>query len=378
MKKLLIAFLFISMNTIGAHSQTHQFILKGSIEGIQDQSLFLYQETGENLVLLDSTSTKNGSFHFIGECKQAFVAQLALSNKQRIKFFISPSEMVLTSRKNDFNSDFLSKKLSGSEAQDRYENFQELLAKNDHEKLKLSHDLKLPEVIADANTQKLLQAKYQKKLLFKKEYFHNYASSPVVSYLIFQDYFEGNCNLKEAKEYLKTLKMANPNGLYVQNLTKRIENIDKIFTQKEFPEINATSIKNESFNSTQRKAAYQVYYIWRAWTPNKNEIHYQRLNQLQDFCQKNKIELVSIIRNSSFNKIPVEGSKEWKMWRPEINPEHQYIEIESLDNSLELIRYLDRQVHVMLVNREGKILSHENTSDVKLLLSSLTQHISKP
>lgn len=378
MKKLVIAFLFISVNIFNAHSQANKFTLSGTIDGIQDQSLFLYQETGENLILIDSTSTKNGSFQFMGESKQAFVAQLALNKNQRAKFFISPSEMILKAHKKDFTSDFLLKKLSGSEAQDRYEDFQEQLAKNNQEKLKLSHDLKLPEVIADASTQKILQAKYQRAKLFKKEYFHNYASSPVVSYLIFRDYFEGKCNLEEVNEYLKTLKMAHPNGLYVQKLSKRVESIEKIFTQKEFPGIRATSIKSEFFDSNQRKASCQLYYIWRAWTPDKNEAHYQTLNQLQAFCNENEIELVSIIRNSSFNKIPVEGSKEWKIWQPEINPEHQYIEIESLDNSVELIQYLDRRIHVMLVNRDGKILSHQNTSDAKLLIANLGQYISKP
>lgn len=376
MKNLVIASLFVILNTISVYSQTKQFILTGTIEGIQDQSLFLYQETGEDVILIDSTITENGSFRFSGKSNQAFVAQLALNKNQRAKIFISPSEMNLRAHKNDFTSDFLLKKLSGSKAQDRYENFQELLEKNNQEKQKLSQDLKLPEVIADANTQKILQAKYQKKELFKKEYFHNYASSPVVAYLIFQDYYSGDCKEQELKTYLQTLKQANPNGLYVQNLSKRVETIDKIFTQKEFPRFSATSIKGEFFDSNKRIAPYQLYYIWRAWTPDKNEAHYQTLDKLQAFCHENNIELVSVIRNSSFNKIPIEGKQKWKMWHPNISSEHRYVEIESVDNSVQLIQYLDRRLHVILVNRKGEILSHENTANANQLLADLTKHFS--
>ncbi|MBN2595987.1 DUF4369 domain-containing protein [Labilibaculum sp.] len=378
MKKAVVIFIFISGIVFKSYSQNTKFILEGMIGGIQNETLFLYQETGENVILLDSVITKNGEFQFTGKTDHAFAAQLGLSKNRRAKIFISPSKMNLLVHKDEFKHNFLIKKLTGSEAQNRYEDFQNKLQKNNQQKLKIANDLELPEVNSDSIKKKMLLAEYKRLNKFKKEYFHNYASSPVVSYLIFQEYFGAKCSLDDVKIYLKTLNIANPNGIYVQNLNKRVETIEQIFTRNEFPDLSSITLKGQEYNFTDRKAQYYLFYIWRAWTTDKNEPYYQALDQLQISCKENGIELVSLIRNSSYNLLPVQGTKEWKQWRPVIDSSHEYIEIESIDNSVDLIKYLDRQFHAFLVNQEGKILYHQNTFDNDLLISQFAKFVSKP
>lgn len=378
MKKLFVVFLFISISIFNANSQEKEFILTGMIGGIQDETLFLYQETGENVILLDSVMTKNGEFHFSGKMEHPFVAQLGLSKNRIAKIFISPSKMNLLAHEDEFKYNFLIKKLTGSEAQDRYEDYETKLQKNNQEKLKITNDIELPEVNSDSIKKNTLLAEYKRLNKFKKEYFRNYASSPVVSYLIFQEYFGAKCSLDDVKEYLKILNIANPKGIYVKNLNKRVETIEQIFTRNEFPGLNSITIKGKEYNFADRKGKYQLFYIWRAWTPDKNESHYQALDQLQASCKEHSIELVSLIRNSSYNMIPVEGTKKWKLWRPVVDSAHEYIEIESIDNNVDLIKYLDRQFHAFLVNKEGEILYHQTTFDTNLLLSELTKLVSMP
>ncbi|BAX79570.1 DUF4369 domain-containing protein [Labilibaculum antarcticum] len=378
MKNLFLVSLFISISIFKANSQEKEFVLSGMIGGIQDETLFLYQETGENVILLDSVMTKNGEFQFSGKMEHPFVAQIGLAKSRRAKIFLSPSKMNLLVHKDELKDDFLSKKLTGSETQNRYEDYEFKLQTNNHEKLKIANDLELREVYSDSIKKNTLLAKYKRLNKFKKEYFHNYASSPVVSYLIFQEYFGAKCSLDDVKEYLKTLNIANPNGMYVKNLNKRVETIEQIFMKNEFPDLRSITLKGKEFNFADRKAKYHLFYIWRAWTPDKNKSHYQALNQLQINCKTTGIELVSLIRNSSYNMIPAEGAKKWKQWRPTLDPSHEYIEIESIDNSVDLIKYLDRNFHAFIVNSEGKILYHQTTFDTNLLISELAKFVSMP
>lgn len=378
MKKLFVVFLFISVISFNANSQEKEFVLSGMIGGIQNETLFLYQETGEDVILLDSVITKNGEFHFSGKMKHPFVAQIGLAKNKRAKIFLSPAKMNLLVHKDELKYNFLIKKLTGSEAQNRYEDYESKLQKNNQEKFKITNDLELPEVYSDSIKKNTLLAKYKKLNKFKKDYFHNYASSPVISYLIFQEYFGAKCSLDDVKEYLKTLNIANPNGIYVKNLNKRVETTEQIFIKNKFPGLRSITLKGKEYNFADRKAKYHLFYIWRAWTPDKNKSHYQALDQLQANCKENGIELVSLIRNSSYNMIPVEGTKKWKQWRPAPDPSHEYIEIESTDKSVELLRYIDRKFHVFLVNREGEILYHQTTFDTNLLISEIAKFVSMP
>ncbi len=378
MKNSILIFLFIFTSILNAKAQEKEFILSGMIGGIQDETLFLYQETGENVVLLDSVVTKNGEFQFSGKMEHPFVAQLGLSKNRIAKIFLSPSKMNLLAHENEFKYRFLINKVTGSEAQNRYEDYESKLQKNNQEKLKIANDLELPEVYSDSIKKNTLLSEYKRLNKFKKEYFHNYASSPVVSYLIFQEYFGAKCSLDDVKGYLKTLNIANPNGIYVKNLNKRVETIEQIFTRNELPAVKSNTITGKEYNFADQKEKYHLFYIWRAWTADKNELHYQALNQLQMNCKANGIKLVSIIRNSSYNMTPVEGTKEWKQWRPLVDSTHEYIEIESIDNSVDLIKYLDRQSHAFLVNKEGKILYHQTTFNTNLLISELAKFVSKP
>lgn len=378
MKNLFLVFIFISISSFKANSQEKDFVLSGMIGGIQNETLFLYQETGENVVLLDSVMTKNGEFQFSGKMEHPFVAQIGLTKNRRAKIFLSPSKMNLLVHKDELKYNFLINKLTGSEAQNRYEDYESKLQKNHQEKLKVANDLELPEVYSDSIKKKNLLAKYKRLNKFKNDYFHNYASSPVVPYLIFQEYFGGKCSLNDVKEYLKTLNIANPNGIYVKNLNKRIEKIEQIFTRNEFPAFSATTLKGKEYNFTEQEAEFCLFYIWRAWTPDKNKSHYQALEQLQTSCEEKGIELVSLIRNSSYNMIPIEGNKKWKQWRPVPDASHKYIEIESIDKSVELLRYIDRKFHAFLVNKKGEILYHQTTFDTNLLISESNKFVSNP
>lgn len=75
--------------------------------------------------------------------------------------------------------------------------------------------------------------------------------------------------------------------------------------------------------------------------------------------------------------IRIPGTEMGELWKPTVRPELNCIEIESLDNSVEIIRYLDRQFHAYLLDKDGKIIYHQNKFDTSLLISELSKLISK-
>jgi uncharacterized protein DUF4369 len=106
MKKYLTLLLLVSvLSTVNA--QEKEFSLKGMIGGLQNEKLFLYQETGEEVILLDSTMTSNGEFSFTGKADHAFVAQLRFAKYKRAKLFLSPSQMNLLVHKDKFERKIL-------------------------------------------------------------------------------------------------------------------------------------------------------------------------------------------------------------------------------------------------------------------------------
>jgi len=162
----------------------------------------------------------------------------------------------------------------------------------------------------------------------------------------------------------------------VKNLNKRVKIIDGLYEKGEFPNITCNTITGEKFNL--EKGKYVLFYIWRAWTPDQNEKHYQALNELQTTCNKKDVKLVSLIRNSSYNMIRIPGTNKGELWKPKADSSHNYVEIESLDKSVELVRYLDRKFHAFLLDEEGKIIYQQNTFNTKVLLSELAKYVSKP
>ncbi len=376
MKNYLTLLLLFSLLP-SVNAQEKSFSLKGMIGGLQNEKLFLYQETGEETILLDSTITNNGEFKFTGKTDHAFVAQLRFDKYKRAKLFLSPSSMNLLVHKDKFKYKMLVGKLTGSKAQDRYEEYLQKLEVNNQKKLKIVDALELPEVLADSIKKKTLLDNYKKLNKFKQEYFYKYASSPVIPYLIYHEYFAGKIDLEGLKDHLKILKMANPHGIYVENISKRIAILDGISERGEVPNITGKTLKGENFNLKKSKRNLHLFYIWRAWTPDKNEKHFTALEKLQSNFENKNIDLVSIIRNSSFNMVRIPGTNKGKLWHPTLKDTRKYIQIESIDKSVDFVKYLDRTINVFLVDRNGHILYHQDTFDTNLLLSEITKQFSK-
>jgi|GEM_PF-2674362 len=373
MTKVFWLFLFALISIIPANAQK-SFILQGMIGGLQEEYIYLYKYDGETKELIDSVKTTNGEFKFESPCEQAFIAEFKLARRRAGKVFLSPTKMSLFVHKKDMNHKFLMGKLKGSPAQDRYEDFQAKLAENNKQKLKIAENLEIPEIQSDSIKKNQFMKEYARLNKFKDEYFYKYASSPVVAYLIYEEYFAAKRSLEYVKEQLKTLKLANPNGLYVNNLQKRVNIIETLQNKGQFPEIKSKTLDGKEYQLSQHKGKPILLYIWRCWFPDRAQEYYDGIKDITSSFPS--LEVVNIIRYSSFARVRIPGTTDTRAWHPEPRPELNCIEIGSLNQNIEVVRYLDRGFNAFLLDKDGKIIYHQNDKNIELLKSQVSSHLS--
>lgn len=373
MNKVFWLFLFALISIIPANAQK-SFSLQGMIGGLQEEYIYLYKYDGETKELIDSVKTKNGEFKFESPCEQAFIAEFKVAGRKAGKVFLSPTKMSLFVHKKDMNHKFLIGKLKGSPAQDRYEDFQAKLAENNKQKLKIAENLEIPEIQSDSVKKNQFMKEYARLNQFRDEYYYKYASSPVVAYLIYQEYFASKRSLEYVKEQLKTLKLANPNGLYVNNLQKRVNIIETLQNKGQFPEIKSKTLDGKEYQLSQHKGKPILLYIWRCWFPNRAQEYYDGIKDITSSFPS--LEVINIIRYSSYARVRIPGTTDTRAWHPEPRPELNCIEIGSLNQNIEVVRYLDRGFNAFLLDKDGKIIYHQNDKNIELLKSQVSSHLS--
>ncbi|NOU60470.1 DUF4369 domain-containing protein [Marinifilum caeruleilacunae] len=367
--------LFLSILFAIPSNAQKSFTLKGMIGGLQEEYIYLYKLNGETQEFIDSVKTKNGEFKFEAACDQAFAAQISVAGRKSGKIFISPTTMNLFVHKKDMNYKFLIGKLKGSPAQDRYEDYQAKLAENNKQKLKVAENLEIPEVQSDPVKKDQFMKEYRRLNKFKDDYYYKYASSPVIPYLIYQEYFAAKRNLDYVRKQLEILKLANPNGMYVNNLQKRVEVIETLQNKGQFPEIDAPTLTGEKYTLSKQRGKPILLYFWRAWRQDQNQKFYDEIKNVTSSFPS--LEVVSIIRNSSYNKMRIPGTKKLIAWHPEARHELNCIEIESLDKSVDVVRYMDRGFHAYLLDKNGKILYYQDEMNLEMLKSQVSTYLSK-
>lgn len=373
MKRGVLLLIFIVAFLLDASAQ--QFTLSGTISGITNQLIFLYKDTGDRLVKMDSTIIDNGKFRFKGNCKQPFVAQLRVAKNKRCRFFISPTNMQLNIDANKIAYGFLLKQLVGSPAHDRFVAYQKQIQENRKKQRKVQRDLQLPEVKNNPDNKELFTERLNKLKRFKDDYYYRYAVSPVISYLIYQEYFVKKRDIDFLEKKLEFLNMANPNGMYVKNMRKRVKILKLLKNKGVFPDINSRTLGGDYFRLKQLRGKPVLVYIWRAWNEKNNKKYYDAIFAIHK--KYPNLNIVNVIRNSSFNVELVDNTKQLK--RRELSPTGlpNCIDIESVDKKLELTQYIDKHVNAFLLNKEGKILFHKNKFTTAELLAAIAEYQKK-
>lgn len=373
MIKYLTSLLILVAFSYTTYGQLKDVTLSGMIGGLQNEKIALIKDTGESRELLDSIQLKNGEFKWEGKIEQAFAVDLVLPKRRIAQFFLSPGKNNLFVHVKDCQYGFVIGKLSGSPTQDRYEDYHKKLEANKEAKMKVATNLEIPEVNSNPEQKKKLIAEYKKLSQFNATYFKQYASSPVVPYLIFKEFFKKQCSVEFVKEHLAILKQAMPNDIYVRNLDKRIRMKEILEGYGDFPEFEATGLNGKQFKLADTKGKPVLLYIWRAWRPEHNKKHYELLKEIRKTYPN--LQMVNLIRNSSYNTIIVEGKMVWEKWNPEPNKELNCIEIESIDREIDFVGYLERMTIAYLLDENGKIVVNQSKPKLEQLKQELAKHL---
>jgi hypothetical protein len=355
------------------YGQLKNVSLSGMIGGLQNEKIALSIDTGEGRELLDSIQLKNGEFKWEGKIEQAFAVDLVFPKGRVAQFFLSPGKNNLFVHIKDCKYGFLIGKVNGSPAQDRYEDYHKKMMANKEEKIKVANNLEIPEVSSNPEQKKKLIAEYKKLSQFNANYFKQYASSPIVSYLLSKEFFKKQCSVEFVKENLAILKQAIPNDIYVRNLDKRIRMKEILEGYGDFPEFEATDLNGKQFKLADTKGKPVLLYIWRAWRPEYNKKHYDLLKEIRKTYPN--LQMVNLIRNSSYNTIIVEGKMVWEKWNPEPNKELNCFEIESIDREIDFVGYLERMTVAYLLDENGKIVVNQPKPALEQLKKELTKHL---
>jgi len=346
--------ILLSFFLLSVFSQKKDFVLTGMIGKLKDTTIYLYQKSYEGDILLASTKTKNGEFTFKGKIDQAYAVYLCLNKYKRLKFFLSPGFNNILANKKQFNHKFTIGNVKGSRAQDRYEDYIQKLKENNKAKLKIAEALELPEINSDPIKKKKLKEEYTKLSQFRYQYFYKYAKSPVIPFLIYNEYFSKKVDLEYIKKSLVFLRQANPNGFYVNQLEMRLKMTNLLYsTGGKFPNFKGKDLQNIDFNLTTTKGKPVLLYIWKAWRPDFNEKHYKALQEIRKAYPN--LKMVNLIRTSSLFKIRDEKTKKIIDWHPKAQPKLNCVEIESIDAQFPFVNYLKHSNIFYLLNKEGKI-----------------------
>ncbi len=368
-RRIIISVLFILFIVHGFAQK--QFILKGTIAGINDKTIYLYKDTGDQLIKMDSTVTEGGMFLFTGNCTQPFVAQLRIAKDKRCRFFISPAKMELRIDADRVAYGFLLNELKGSPAQNRFVAFQQQIAENLKQQQKLLYEMELPEVKGNPANKKVLVEKLNRLKKFKHDYFYRYATSPVVAYLIYQEYFVRKRSLDFLKEKLKFLAQANPQGMYVKNMQKRVRILTAFKENGIFPHMETYTVDGSYFSLEQLRGKKVLMYVWRAWDDKNNQKYYDAVQAVHR--QFPNLAIVNIIRNSSFNVVVDKETKQKKPRKIKVPVFPGCFNIESVDKKLEITQYLDNNVNGFLLDESGNILFHKNDFSTAELLKEISE-----
>jgi hypothetical protein len=373
MIKYLSSLLIVLACTYTTYGQLKDVSLSGMIGGLQNEKIALIKDTGESRELLDSIQLKNGEFKWEGKIEQAYVVNLVFPKRRAAQFFLSPGKNDLFVHIKDCKYGFLIGKVNGSPTQDRYEDYHKKWLANKEQKVKVANSLEIPEVNSNPEQKKKLIAEYKKLSQFNANYFKQYASSPVVPYLLFKEYFKKQCSIEFVKEHLAILKQAIPNDIYVRNLDKRIRMKETLKGYGDFPDFKATDLNGKQFKLADTKGKPVLLYIWRAWRPEHNKKHYELLKEIRKSYPD--LQIINLIRNSSYNTIIVDGKMKWKKWNPEPNKELNCIELESIDREIDFVGYLERMTVAYLLDQNGKIVVNQSKPELEQLKQELAKHL---
>ncbi|MFA8434443.1 MAG: DUF4369 domain-containing protein [Marinifilaceae bacterium] len=371
--KLRLSFLLLLLFPLcsALTAQNRTFKLQGMIGGIKDKTIYLIKDTGEGQELLDSTQTINGMFEFKGETDQPFAARIKTAKYHYLPVYLSPTEMDLLVHKDSIRNKLVPGCLSGSPAQNQYEDYVSKKNAAQKRQLEVSNILDTLNGTQYPQKKKALLEEYKQLSRFEMNYILKHATSPVAQHLIYKGLFDRRLHSEDIYKLLDTVP-ANYNSIYVKNLRKRLDMKERMSLGGQFPDIKTRTLTDGNFDLEAMKGKNVLLYIWRAWNSDTEKEHIAELRKLVNQYPKENLEIVSIVRYSS-RRLYFSKSMKKQAYIPKPQLQGLCTEIPSCDGELDFLRYMNRSDNVFLLNPQGIVVFNRNQKEPADLINLLNK-----
>jgi hypothetical protein len=203
------------------------FILKGEIKGLTKGTLYLEKVRDNKYVLVDSFRVKNDGIFEMSDSlysPEVYYLRLKEKPKEEIQFFAEQGRISIHSKLDKFSSKV---KISGSENQDLWGNYQGIMRKFNDENLDLVKEKFMAQ--KDKNQSKIdsLERIYKKHVKRKYLYATNFAvknaAKEVAPYIALSDLYDANIYLLDTIE--KSMSAQIKLSMYGKKLTEFVKKI---------------------------------------------------------------------------------------------------------------------------------------------------------
>lgn len=228
MKKYL--FIIAAIVILASCTNNNNFSIKGTFNGKENSKLYLSHYVDDDIIICDSTYTKNGNFTLNGHVDFAEVFYISIEEKtSRIFVFVEPSEIIVEITID--TSDVINTNISGSFAQKTYDSyitqmdvFNEIdknIYENIYKEAKAEND-KLKLSFADS----LFTKNDNSKREFLISYAFNNNSNLVSPYIIYRNSYQFKLNTLDS--ITNNFDKSVYGSIYYDKLIKRIKILKRV------------------------------------------------------------------------------------------------------------------------------------------------------
>lgn len=257
---------------VGCGPSGNSFRLSGTIEGMQNGELYIYNSSLEN-ARFDTVMVKDGKFYYGGTADEPTPYYIIYPNALEQTVFLGPGEEIsYEAVSNDLNNYVT----SGSKENKLLTQFR----------------------------QSIKNASYSDIQAKARKFISEEAKSNVALYL-FEHYFvqNGQTSYDELVRVMNMLKPVHSENSYFTYLSAKVKSMKTVGIDDVFPEIAMKTKGDKSVKlwSGKNSSNYTLFLVWSTWIPTSYEI-IAKVRQAEKDYPKSKLRLVAYSIDNEYDR----------------------------------------------------------------------------